>query len=41
MADVQITCVNKPDRMSPHEHITHVGNPGWLEMDSRAGNSEH
>lgn len=31
MADVQITCVNKPDRMSPHEHITHVGNPaaGW------------
>jgi len=27
MADCQITCVTKPDRMSPHEHITHVGNP--------------
>ena len=31
MADVQVTCVNKPDRFSPHEHITHLGNPaaGW------------
>lgn len=27
MADVQIVCVNKPDRNSPHEHITHLGNP--------------
>ena len=31
MADVQVTCINKPHRMSPHEHITHLGNPpvGW------------
>lgn len=27
MADCQITCVTKPNRMSAHEHITHVGNP--------------
>jgi len=31
MADVQITCIDKPHPESPHEHITHVGNPaaGW------------
>jgi hypothetical protein len=31
MADVQVTCITKPDPQSPHEHITHVGNPkgGW------------
>ena len=27
MADYQIDCVNKPNRTSPHEHITHVGGP--------------
>ncbi|WFU31423.1 DUF3892 domain-containing protein [Bradyrhizobium brasilense] len=27
MADYRIDCVNKPDRKSPHEHITHVGGP--------------
>lgn len=27
MADVQITCITKPNPRSPHEHITHVGNP--------------
>jgi hypothetical protein len=26
MADVVVTCINKPDRDSPHEHITHLGN---------------
>lgn len=29
MADCQITCITKPDPHSPHEHITHVGNPSW------------
>ena len=31
MADVQVTCINKPHPLSPHEHITHLGNPrvGW------------
>ena len=28
MADVQITCVTKPDRNSTHDQITHVGGPG-------------
>jgi hypothetical protein len=27
MADVRIACITKPDPSSPHEHITHVGNP--------------
>jgi hypothetical protein len=27
MADCQITCIVKPHPQSPHEHITHVGNP--------------
>ncbi len=26
MTEHQVTCVNKPDRLSPHEHITHIGN---------------
>jgi hypothetical protein len=31
MADVQVTCISKPHPQSPHEHITHLGNPaaGW------------
>ncbi len=29
MADVQITCVTKPDRNSTEDRITHVGGPGW------------
>ena len=28
MADVQVTCINKTDRDSTHEHITHVGGTG-------------
>ena len=27
--DLQVTCVNKPHRQSPHEHITHIGGPTW------------
>ena len=31
MVDVHVTCITKPHPQSPHEHITHVGNPsaGW------------
>jgi hypothetical protein len=27
MTDYRIDCVNKPNRNSSHEHITHVGGP--------------
>jgi hypothetical protein len=31
MADAQVTCITKPHPQSPHEHITHVGNPPqWI-----------
>lgn len=32
MADAQVTCIKKPHPQSPHEHITHLGNPGgkWM-----------
>ena len=31
MADVQVTCITKPQPQSPHEHITHLGNPpSWV-----------
>jgi uncharacterized protein DUF3892 len=26
MNEFEVTCVNKPNRMSAHEHITHIGN---------------
>jgi hypothetical protein len=29
MADVRVTCINKPHRDSPHEHITHLGGAAW------------
>ncbi len=31
MADCRVTCITKPNPQSPHEHITHLGNPeaGW------------
>ena len=31
MATVEVTCITKPSPQSPHEHITHLGNPraGW------------
>ena len=31
MAEIEVTCITKPHPQSPHEHITHVGNPraGW------------
>jgi hypothetical protein len=27
MTDYRIDCINKPDRNSAHEHITHAGGP--------------
>lgn len=32
MADCQVTCITKPHVNSPHEHITHLGNPAanWV-----------
>lgn len=35
MSDVLVTCITKPHPHSPHEHITHLGNPhssngGWI-----------
>ena len=35
MADLQITCVVKPHPQSPHEHITHLGNPQSWGMWTR------
>ena len=29
MADVQVTCITKPNRLSQHEGITHLGGFGW------------
>lgn len=31
MTDCKVTCITKPHPFSPHEHITHLGNPsaGW------------
>ncbi len=26
MQEFEVTCINKPDRLSTHEHITHIGN---------------
>jgi hypothetical protein len=26
MKEFQVTCINKPDRQSVHDHITHIGN---------------
>jgi hypothetical protein len=26
MKEFEVTCINKPDRFSTHEHITHIGN---------------
>lgn len=29
MADIQITCITKPEPQNIHEAITHVGGAGW------------
>jgi len=31
MPHAQVTCITKPHPQSPHEHITHLGNPPqWI-----------
>lgn len=35
MADAQVTCIVKPNPQSPHEHITHLGNPAGQWMWTR------
>lgn len=29
MAEVQVTCIRKSNPERAHEHITHLGGPGW------------
>ena len=29
MADVRVTCINKPDRDNQHDRITHLGGATW------------
>ena len=29
MADARVTCITKPNVMSLHEHITHLGGTNW------------
>jgi hypothetical protein len=29
MADVRVTCITKPNPLSSHEHITHIGGTSW------------
>jgi hypothetical protein len=29
MAEFEVNCINKPNRESRHEHITHIGGQGW------------
>ena len=32
MKEYEVTCINKPHHLSPHEHITHIGNQGVWRM---------
>jgi hypothetical protein len=44
MADCEVKCITKPNPLSAHEHITHIGNPlrqPALEMASRASDCQH
>lgn len=36
MADIRVTCINKPNRMSSHDHITHIGGGGmkWTREEA-------
>ncbi|MGN6604525.1 MAG: DUF3892 domain-containing protein [Ginsengibacter sp.] len=39
MADAQVTCINKINRNSSHEGITHLGGNGWKWTRSEVINS--
>jgi hypothetical protein len=42
MADCQVTCITKPQPLSPHAHIMHLGNPPtwvWTREQVIASNS--
>jgi hypothetical protein len=32
----EVTCVNKQDRQSPYERITHIGGAGWRDTQTDA-----
>ena len=32
----EVTCVNKQDRQSPYERITHIGGIGWRDTQTDA-----
>jgi Protein of unknown function (DUF3892) len=34
--NVQITCINKSDRLNPHERILNVGGQGWKMSQPQA-----
>ena len=40
MKEYEVGCINKPNRLSPHEHITHIGNnmtvPCWRMTREKA-----
>ena len=36
MARLQIECINKSDRSSPYERITHVGGTDWKKSQEQA-----
>ena len=42
MAERHVTCINKPNHLSSHEHITHIGNAGegWREGYVTGGDYE-
>ena len=40
MSDLQVTCINKKDRDSKHEGITHLGGTSWSKKTRQSVISE-